>query len=52
LRARRAEQILSDTDLAIPAAAWGFRSPAHFSDAFRRLTGLSPSEYRQRFRLR
>ena len=53
-RVRRAERILSDTDLAIPAAAAasGFRSPAHFSSAFRRLTGLSPSEYRQRFRLR
>jgi len=51
---RRAERILSDTDLAIPEAARasGFRSPSHFSSALRRVTGLTPNAYRQKYHMR
>jgi LacI family transcriptional regulator len=53
-RVRRAERILSDTDLGIPEAAQasGFRNPSHFSSAFRRVTGLTPNAYRQKYRMR
>lgn len=29
------------------AARWGFTSPAHFSQAFRNVYGMSPSQYRE-----
>lgn len=52
-RAQRAERILSETDLAMAdvARASGFRTTRRFARAFRSETGLSPTDYRRRFRL-
>lgn len=48
-RMGRAEELLLDGDLPIEriAAAVGYRSPAAFSAAFRRHTGLTPQERRR-----
>ncbi len=40
---RAAEAIRSDADLTTAAAAAGFASPSHFSDAFHAMFGLRPS---------
>jgi AraC family transcriptional regulator len=49
-RCALARQWLRDTDLpvAVIASQLGFRSPAYFSTAFRRLVGQSPRDYRRR----
>jgi AraC-like DNA-binding protein len=48
-RIERAEQLLSSTDVPIVdvALSVGFESPASFSTAFKRVTGLTPSAYRR-----
>ncbi|MDZ5455125.1 MULTISPECIES: helix-turn-helix transcriptional regulator [Azohydromonas] len=49
----RAKVLLGDEALLIKQVAYrsGFRSAAAFSDAFRRATGLTPVQYRQRLGL-
>ena len=49
IRIQRAQELLLATDdtLLDIAAAVGISSPQHFSQLFRRLTGLSPAEYRK-----
>jgi AraC-like DNA-binding protein len=57
VRERRLEQCrrdLADPCLAARpihaiAARWGYTSPAHFSQAFRRAYGLSPRQFRRQF---
>jgi AraC-like DNA-binding protein len=48
----RARALLCDTDAKIEAIArqLGYSSAAHFSDAFRRQTGVAPAEFRARAR--
>jgi AraC family transcriptional regulator len=48
LRVRRAQQLLSETDLAVSeiSARVGYSSPSHFSKAFRQATGLTPRAFR------
>lgn len=50
VRLRRACEILKrhDVDIAQVAYNVGFTSQPHFSTAFRKFTGLTPTEYRQR----
>lgn len=50
-RLERAKQLLSTgaAPVAEVAAASGFRDPRYFSRAFRRATGLSPTDFRRRF---
>jgi YesN/AraC family two-component response regulator len=38
-------------DIGTVARQVGFKDPAYFSRVFRKLTGLSPTEYRQRAEL-
>jgi len=47
-RAARAKELLGDTQCSVQDAAYalGFEAPAAFSRAFRRWTGMAPSEYR------
>jgi len=47
----RAKVLLSDTDLPMPSVASrsGFRNAARLCLVFRRLTGLTPTEYRRQF---
>ena len=49
-RIRRASTLLRDTDLTIAsvAASVGYDNGLYFSKAFRRMTGMTPSEYRER----
>lgn len=46
----RAKRLLADTDMPVPnvAAASGFRSREYLARAFKRETGLSPRQYRNR----
>jgi len=48
-RCRRdlADPRLADRSITEIAAQWGFTSPAHFSQAFRSLHGLSPRQFRR-----
>jgi len=48
-RFREACRRLNDTDdrVATIAAALGYKDPSHFSRAFRRWSGVRPSEYRR-----
>jgi LacI family transcriptional regulator len=48
-RIERAKALLSDTDEAVSSIATqcGFKSLFHFSKAFKELTGISPSAFRQ-----
>lgn len=48
-RMARAKRLLqrTDLDLSLIAAALGFRYQSHFSQAFRRRTGLTPLQFRQ-----
>lgn len=50
LRARRAQELLSDRGRSIPEvmAEVGWASPSHWSTMFRRHTGMTPREYRNR----
>ncbi len=47
-RVRKAEALLRDTDHSVTEVAFacGFSTSQHFSRSFRKLTNLSPSEYR------
>lgn len=49
VRVERAAIMLEDREKTVAeiAAAVGYRQPAHFAKAFRRVLGLSPAEYRQ-----
>jgi LacI family transcriptional regulator len=53
-RLQQAERILSETDLELTqvARASGFGTLARLREALRRQTGLGPTEYRGKFRLR
>jgi AraC family transcriptional regulator len=46
------ELVNSDTPLAEVAAAAGFYDQSHFSKTFKRMTGLTPTQYRAGFRAR
>lgn len=50
VRLRRAEELLRGTNVSITQIAmdFGYSSPANFSRAFRKASGLAPHEYRQR----
>jgi AraC-like DNA-binding protein len=50
LRARRAQELLSDRHRTIPdvMAEVGWASPSHWSTMFRRHTGMTPRQYRDR----
>jgi len=52
LRVERAARLLAQTDapLSEVASASGFYDQSHFSNAFKRSTGATPSEYRAAFR--
>ena len=54
LRIERASQQLGSSDLPLAAIALGagFSDQSHFSNTFRRLTGMSPSAYRREVRSR
>jgi AraC family transcriptional regulator len=54
LRVRAAADDLATTDMAIAgiAAAHGFVDQSHFNRQFRKLLGVTPREYRERFRSR
>lgn len=49
VRLRRAEELLRGTTVSITQIAmdFGYSSPANFSRAFRKASGLAPNEYRQ-----
>lgn len=49
-RVQRARQLLKHSDLAVGvvAVSVGFEDPLYFSRVFRRETGMSPSEYREK----
>ena len=53
LRAGKARELLELSSLGVDEIAWqvGYQDPSAFRKIFRRLTGLSPSEYRHRFTL-
>lgn len=49
LRARRALELLRETDASVTQISMllGYSAPAHFARAFRRATGLGPTEFRR-----
>jgi AraC-like DNA-binding protein len=51
IRKRQATEYLSGTRFSIDEIAYrlGYREPSNFSKAFRRWTGLSPSQYRDKY---
>ncbi len=52
IRIDRAQQLLAETDRGICAIAYelGIRSPPYFTRLFKRMTGMSPSDYRRSVR--
>ena len=50
VRCENAKKILLETELSVAeiSSAVGYISPAHFSHQFRKITGLSPSEWRMK----
>ena len=48
-----ASRLLRDTDCRIVDVAFssGYTDPAHFSRAFRRMTGVTPHQFREQSRL-
>ncbi len=48
-RISQAKQLLATTDLPVAAVAerTGFSTPSHLSDTFRKMTGMTPGEYRR-----
>lgn len=54
VRVRHAQQLLETTSMAVERVGRevGFASPANFREQFRRLTGVSPLNYRNTFRER
>ncbi|MBR6029750.1 MAG: helix-turn-helix transcriptional regulator [Clostridia bacterium] len=52
VRCENAKKLLSDTDLSIAVVGEtvSFVSAAHFSHIFKKLTGMTPSAYRQVYR--
>lgn len=53
IRTQKAQQLLNTTDLTIQLIAerLGFSSEAYFYHYFKKQTGLSPNQYRQKFKL-
>lgn len=53
VRLEKAKELLSGTDLSMPAIAKrsGFPNPERLANVFRSMTGMTPTEYRQKFRL-
>lgn len=51
-RISQAKQLLATTDLPIATVAeqTGFSTPSHLSDTFRKITGMTPGEYRRSMR--
>lgn len=49
LRGKRAVELLSETDLSVTqiSTTLGYSAPAHFARAFRKTTGVGPSEFRR-----
>jgi len=53
LRIEEAKRRLERTDIAIDEISWtvGYEEPAFFRRLFKRLTGVTPGEYRRKFRV-
>lgn len=53
VRLEKAKELLSGTDLSMPAIAKrsGFPNPERLANVFRAMTGMTPTAYRQKFRL-
>jgi len=53
IHVERAKELLTHTDLAMAriAARSGFPHPSNMATIFKKMTGLSPSEYRRKFRV-
>jgi AraC-like DNA-binding protein len=53
IRTQKAQQLLNTTDLTIQLIAerLGFSSEAYFYHFFKKQTGCSPNQYRQKFKL-
>ena len=51
VRIRHARSYLEGTDmrLAVLASTVGFKTQSHFGEVFKRITGLTPSQYRNRY---
>jgi transcriptional regulator GlxA family with amidase domain len=53
IRVERAKRLLETSDQGIEEISWtvGYEDPASFRRLFKRLTGLTPGAYRQRFKI-
>lgn len=53
VRLEKAKELLSGTDLSMPAVARrsGFPNPERLANVFRASTGMTPTQYRRKFRL-
>ena len=51
VRIRRAKSLLEDSNkpLRVIAGAIGFKTHSHFGEVFKKLNGITPSEYRNRY---